>query len=66
MLPLQGWRQALFSRFRDEEAGRLETPAQGPKIGEAGFSLVSVPPEPPLWALVFSCFLLKCRNNCQS
>lgn len=44
------------SRFRDVEAGGLETPAQGPRMGEAGFGLVSVTPKPPLWALMFPAF----------
>lgn len=43
-------------RFRDVEAGGLETPAQGPRMGEAGFGLVSVTPKPPLWALMFPAF----------
>lgn len=53
---LTGMEVGTVPRFRDVEAGGLETPAQGPRMGEAGFGLVSVTPKPPLWALMFPAF----------
>lgn len=48
------------SHVKDEEAECRETTAQGPK--GVGFNSVFLTPE----AVVFSCSLLKCQNNCQS
>lgn len=50
------------SHFKDEEAECGETTAQGPKMWGVGFNLVFL----TLEAIVFSCSLLKCQNNCQS
>lgn len=47
------------SHFKDEEAGADRQLHKVPRWG-VGFNLVFLTPE----AIVFSCSLLKCQNNC--